>query len=68
MSNANTFIQCSSNKLNSVGVKLSTSSYDPKSNINDCGWNGEVSQRSYVPQKGECLPRSTFVHLEKIDV
>ena len=65
MSIANTFIQCSGSKLNSVHVNLITS-YDPKSN--DCGWNGEVSQRSYVPQKGECLPRSTFVHLEKIDV
>ena len=66
MSIANTFIQCSGNKLNSVHVNLSTSSYDP--NSDDCGWNGEVSQRSYVPQKGECLPRSTFLHLEKIDI
>ena len=66
MSVSNSFIQCSGNKLNSVRVKLNTSSYDPNSNV--CGWSGEISQRRYLPQKGEYLPRSTFVHLEKIDV
>ena len=57
----NTFIQCSSSRLNCIKVTLNRHSYDPSN------WE-ELLSHGNVPQENECLSHSTFIMVKKLDV